>query len=219
MNPAPIKPSLNAYSDGVNPIYSASVPVLQGQLLANEEATGDIYTYTWPQLISKALRPKESIAFDDRAYPGMSYDTFLANKRITVDTLKYRQFESDALVKELSMTISGGEDLLNLARGKELFTDSNLQKSDYILFEKREDTLSEYHDPIYVEWDYTSDKSDNQAVNIVPQTLQIPAKFLETVPEESGIEYDVPALVVHQNRADNLKTDFEKLLCKLTFMA
>ena len=79
--------------------------------------------------------------------------------------------------------------------------------------------FSKYHEPVYVEWDYTSDESDEQAVNVVPQTLKISAKLLDKVPENPGIEYDVPALAVQQKKADNLKTDLEKLLDELTFTA
>ena len=220
MNPAKILPGFNVYSAGVNPLYASSVPVLQGQLLANKNAAGDIYTYTWPQLISEALLDKESIAVEHRVYLGMGYDTDFADKRITVDSLKYCPFELDAPVKELSQTISGVKNQLGFVLGKELFTDSNLQETeDMTLFEKRGDTLSEHHEPIYVEWDYSSEESNNQALNVAPQTLLIPVEFLDNAQEEPVAEYDIPALATQQKKAENLKTDLEKLLDELTFTA
>ena len=186
MNPALIQPSFTVYSDGTNPMYSSSIISLQGVITANKTADGNISTYPWAQLITEALLDKKGIVSE-------AYGTEFFGGRVTVDTLKYRPFELDAVVKELSLTIACGNDPQGIALGEELFIDGNYSSTDHMqLFEQRGDTLSEYHDPLYVEKDYTAD----QAVN-----------------------YDIPAIDIQQNKVSNLKTDLEKLLDELTFTA
>ena len=191
MNPALIQPSFTVYSDGTNPMYSSSIISLQGVITANKAADGNISTYPWAQLITEALLDKKGIVSE-------AYGTEFFGGRVTVDTLKYRPFELDSVVKELSLTISCGNDPQGVALGEELFIDGNYSSTDHMqLFEQRGDTLSEYHDPLYVEKDYTAD----QAVNI------------------PAAEYDIPAIDIQQNKVSNLKTDLEKLLDELTFTA
>ena len=217
MNPALIQPGFIVYTDGTNPIYASSVPAMQGQILANDVSAGDIYSYTWSQLISETLLDKKGIAFEDRDYPGMNYGTDFSGKRVTVDTLKYRPFELDTPVKELALTISGSLPQA-LVWGKELFIDGS--EADQIpLLENHGDSFTEYHEELYVENDYTAEEQGRVAVKFVPQTLQIPARLLEKAAGESGAEYDVPALDIQHKKVSNLKTDLEKLLDELAFIA
>jgi hypothetical protein len=44
-------------------------------------------------------------------------------------------------------------------------------------------------------------------------------ELLTQAPAEPVAGYEVPALAVQQNKAENLKTDLEKLLDELTFTA
>ncbi|MBQ9776213.1 MAG: DUF4347 domain-containing protein [Lentisphaeria bacterium] len=211
------------YTDGTASIYSATIPALQGSILAAGNADGSIYTMPWGELIAKAML-SYSRHFDGGDHPGMNYGSDHHELTVTVDTLKFRPMETDNIVRDAFEHLNFRETITKpqaLYLGKELFIDSNHPESDYVaLFEKRSSTYSPGHEPPYVERDYSADENDSMTFSSHMATLFLPGSFAKAEDNSAAENYDlqIQSSAVAE-KAENMKSDLEKLLDELSHVS
>ena len=211
------------YTDGTASIYSATIPALQGSILAAGNADGSIYTMPWGELIAKAML-SYSRHFDGGDHPGMNYGSDHRELTVTVDTLKFRPMETDNIVRDAFEHLNFRETITKpqaLYLGKELFIDSNHPESDYVaLFEKRSSTYSPGHEPLYVERDYSADENESMTFSSHMATLFLPGSFAKAESNSAAENYDLPIQSsAVAEKAENMKSDLEKLLDELSHVS
>ena len=211
------------YTDGTASIYSATIPALQGSILAAGNADGSIYTMPWGELIAKAML-SYSRHFDGGDHPGMNYGSDHRELTVTVDTLKFRPMETDNIVRDAFEHLNFRETITKpqaLYLGKELFIDSNHPESDYVaLFEKRSSTYSPGHEPLYVERDYSADENESMTFSSQMATLFLPGSFAKAENNSAAENYDLPIQSsAVAEKAENMKSDLEKLLDELSHVS
>ncbi len=211
------------YTDGTASIYSATIPALQGSILAAGNADGSVYTMPWGELIAKAML-SYSRHFDGGDHPGMNYGSDHRELTVTVDTLKFRPMETDNIVRDAFEHLNFRETITKpqaLYLGKELFIDSNHPESDYVaLFEKRSSTYSPGHEPLYVERDYSADENESMTFSSHMATLFLPDSFAKAENNSAAENYDLPIQSsAVAEKAENMKSDLEKLLDELSHVS
>ena len=124
----------------------------------------------------------------------------------------------DAPQKEISDLVFKGSSVSKpqaFYLNRELFADANHPDSDYMqLFEKRGDSYSKYHDPVYVEKDYNVEEFDAGEISLRAIPMQLPAAIFRAVEEADELlaELALPELANAAPAATNFKSDLDELL-------
>jgi hypothetical protein len=96
--------------------------------------------------------------------------------------------------------------------GKELFTDCG--DDEFLqLFERRGETLSEHHDPIFLEEGHHESGDAATGYTLVPEVVQVPVNVFEETEEPFLLAKADETLC---RKAGNLKSHLERLLDELS---
>lgn len=218
-------PSSGPFSNGLHSGYSSTVPAIEGTLLANgvsagkDWVDGNIYTLTWGQLASSDQMTEHGIIEQDTPeYIRQLNAHHDKELRVAVDPLVNRPFELDAPQKEISDLIFKNSSVSKpqaFYLNRELFADASHPDSDHMqLFEKRGDSYTRYHDPVYVEKDYGVEEFDAEEISLRAIPLQLPSAIFRAAEKADELlaEFALPELVSNGSTATNFKSDLDELL-------
>ena len=209
INPIPV--TYHVYCEGLYPGHFSVMPAMQADMLANHvEADGLYYTMPYSELVNKTM-------LDYIAVDNMPAENAYSNI-VNADALKYHPLTIDEPVREISETIVGGSNLTHeaaLYSGEELFV-NDIADGDTQLFKWRGETLSEDHEPIFIEEGSLENKELASGYVLRTETVEVPGGIFvkDNIAE---LEFnDIAILNERQiSKVENLKSSLEKLLDKL----
>ena len=183
-----IKTSAPIYSDGTNPEYSSVIPAIQGKILASNEGKlyyNNIYTMDYSELLATVAKQREVVMESFYSIDGSDFKNFSC--LVSVDTLKYKPFELEVPVKEISDSVIGNSNVIapeDFIRNQELNIEGK-SKDNYRLLDEQGETLGGHYEDFYMD-DYAEE-------------------FFE-LPEMAVTTFD---------KVENMKSELELLIDKL----